>query len=227
MSAETEKLPTKCTIKEAKEILGVNNVFGPEEWKKCFGDKFQVTIIPEIPWSRAELEKPEIKQEHFLFLGLEQLGGEYLNLPSWTKLFPSDNYPKFYRDFWFLKKDFAQVTCKPRWYFMPLGIVEGSRDYSYDQQISMLPNKYEVPNVVERVAANMLYYLLNKKFLDPLYLARTAVETIAVDDLTEGFVRVHVSGSSPRRCDEDDWLIVSYNTDEPHGLIGISASRKI
>src|SRR3989344_8251134 len=54
----------------AQEIVGKKNFFGPKEWTKFFGKKFQLATIPEIPWSKNELENPGINQEHFLFLGL-------------------------------------------------------------------------------------------------------------------------------------------------------------
>lgn len=43
-------------IKEAREILG-KDVMGPEEAEKAFGIRFEAKDIPEIPFSREELEK--------------------------------------------------------------------------------------------------------------------------------------------------------------------------
>ena len=214
MSPETE-IPTQnnCSIKEAKEILGEKNVFGPEEWKRFFGDKFQLANVPEIPWSQVELENPEINQEHFLFLGLDRLDGKPLNLSAWNKLHSGENHPKFYLD-WYLSHKFAQVTCGLRWYLMPVGIVESSNGLSYDRQVATLPDEYEVPTVPARVTANVLYYLLNKKYLDVDYWART-------NDKSDGGDRIVVQGHSVYGLRVSGW------TDDTIGFVGVSASRKV
>ena len=198
---------------EAQALMGEKNFFGSQEWIKFFGKKVQVANIPEIPWSQAELESPGINQEHFLFLGLEHLDEKPLNLPMWHKVFPGGKHPKFYWD-WYLSHDFAKTTCGFRWYLMPVGIVEGSTNLSYDQQVAMLPDGYEVPLAIERVSANILYYLPNRKYLDPDYWART-------DDKSDGGHRVHVQGNSDGGLDVSDWYdgAVSY--------IGVAASRKV
>jgi len=200
------------TVEVAQEIMGKKKFFGPQEWTKLFGKKFQLATIPEIPWSQSELENPEINQEHFLFLGLDRLDGKSLNLPTWHKLYPGENHPKFYLD-WYLPHDFAQRACELRWYLMPIGIVEGSRSLSFDRQVAMLPDEYEVPTAPARVTANVLYYLLNKKYLDTDYRAHT-------NDKSDGGDRVLVQGYS------DDGLYVNSWDGGARGSIGVSASRK-
>ena len=196
---------------EARKIMGEKNFFGQEEWTKFFGEKVQLATIPEIPWSQSELENPGINQKHFLFLGLNCLDGEPLNLPIWRELYPGENHPKFYLD-WYLTHDFAEKTCGLRWYLMPVGIVGGSNNLSYDRQVAMLPDKYEVPQTSARVAANILYYLLNKKYLDTNYWARTSDEF--------GGFRVSVQGDSDFGLGVYDWHV------DAHDRIGVSASRK-
>jgi len=205
-------LSRSMSLTEAQSVMGEGFFFGPNEWKKSFGKKFQLATIPEIPWSQSELENPEINQEHFLFLGLGRLDGKSLNLPAWHKLYPGENHPKFYWD-WYLSRKFAQGTCEPRWYLMPVGIMEGSRSLSYDRQVAMLPDEYEVPTAPARVTANVLYYLLNKKYLDTDYWARTS-------DKSDGGYRVLVQGLS------DSGLHVYYWFDDARVSIGVSASRK-
>jgi len=200
------------TVEVAQEVMGKKNFFGPQEWTKFFGKKFQLANIPEILWSQTELENPEINQEHFLFLGLDRLDGKALNLPTWHKLYPGGNHPKFYRD-WYLTHDFAQCACELRWYLMPIGIVEGSRSLLYDRQVVLLPDEYEVPTAPARVTANVLYYLLNKKYLDTDFWARTR-------DLSNGGHRVDVQGISVSGLHVDGWL------DDASDYVGVSASRK-
>ena len=218
MSPETEKsIQNPYSIKEAKEILGEKNVFGPEEWKKFFGDKVNFTPeelakIEKLPWSTAILKKPGIDQEHFLFLGLDRLDSTPLNLLTWHKVYSGENQPKFYLD-WYLSHKFAQVSCELRWYLMPVGMVEGSNNLPYDRQVSMLPSEYEVPSAIERASANVLYYLLNRKYLDPDYWVHT-------DDESNGCNRVDVQGLSALG------IRVYFCFEDMRSSIGVSASRK-
>jgi hypothetical protein len=208
LSGSTQDL----TVEVAQEVMGKKNFFGPNEWTEFFGEKVQIATVPEIPWSQAELENPGIKQEHFLFLGLDRLDGKPLNLPTWNKVYSGEYHPKFYLD-WYLTHDFAKKTCRLCWYLMPVGIVEGSNNHSYDQQIAMLPSEYEVPSAIERVSANILYYLLNRKYLDPDYWARTNDKSYSGD-------RVLVRGNSY------DGLVVYVWRDDADSYGGVSASRK-
>jgi hypothetical protein len=210
--ADSLKSPQALTWAKTQGLVGTGNFFGPQDWAKFFGSKFKIAAIPEIPWSEAELENPGIRQEHFLFLGLNQLGGKPLNLPAWHNLCPGENHPKFYLD-WYLTHDFAKKTCRLRWYLMPIGIMEGSRSLSFDNQVAMLPDKYEVSIASARVTANILYYLLNKKYLDADYWARTS-------DKSDGGDRVGVRGHS------DYGLYVRNWDDDAYDSIGVSASRK-
>jgi len=201
-------------VEVAQDVMGKKNFFGPNEWAKFFGKKVQIATIPEIPWSQAELENPGITQEHFLFLGQSLLDGKPLNLPTWHKVYSGESHPKFYWD-WYLSHKFAQVSCGLRWYLMPVGIVEGSQNLSYDRQVSLpcFLDEYEVPTTPARVTANVLYYLLNKKYLDTDYWARTS-------EKSDSGIRVYVRGNS------DSGLGVSGWDDDADDRVGVSASRK-
>jgi hypothetical protein len=88
------------TIQEAKDCLGNNRVFGPDEWLKYFpqGISFsdaQLARIAEVPWPKSVLVEPSTLsegklKEHFLFLGVDQIGTEALhqnlNLHTWIGL---------------------------------------------------------------------------------------------------------------------------------------------
>ena len=114
MTPENGPVRKTCSIQEAKEILGAKNVFGPEEWKKFLGDKIQLEKIPEIPWSKEELKNPGLLQEHFLFLGLDQLEGKPFTLLTWHNLQKDKDHPKFWLDKkeksgpWWQHEDFAK-----------------------------------------------------------------------------------------------------------------------
>lgn len=218
MTPETERaIQNKCTIREAREILGANNVFGPSDWLKFYGDyitpsEVQRAEATQIPWSQAELENPGINQEHFLFLSLAQLHWSSLNLDGWMRnsIYPKGVNQEFH---WakYLKLDFARKFSVRRWYLMPIGTVQGSHGLPYEKQVAVLPNTYEVPTTLELVTANILYYLLNMKYLDK--------ETLSTRD--QGTL-----GIKPRRIvvfGHDDKLMVD---DENVGF-GIAASRKL
>ena len=77
-----------------------NNVFGPEEWKKHFGNKTnfteeQLVKANEIPWSKDVLRNPSlgkpnflfIAQPHFLSLGIQKLDDKDLNLKTWIDMY--------------------------------------------------------------------------------------------------------------------------------------------
>jgi hypothetical protein len=200
------------TIEIARSIVGNKNFFGPEEWNRFFGNKFQIANIPEIPWSQAELKSPGISQTHFLFLGIDKLDGKPLSLSTWYKLCSGGKHPKIYSD-WYLNHKFAQVTYELRWYLMPIGIVEGSQSLSYDRQVDLLPDVYEVPTAPARVTANILYYQLNGRYLDTDCWSR-------ISDKSDGGYRVFLRGDSGIGVFVDFWY------DGASVSIGVAASRK-
>lgn len=199
-------------LNEAKEIVGKENFFGPNEWLKLVTKKFSLSKIPEIPWSAGELEDPGINQDHFLFLGVDRLDNKPFDLTALHKFCPGPGHPKFYWD-WDLSQNFAKKTCGLRWYLMPVGILEGSTSLFYDRQVAMLPDGYEVPTATERATANVLFHFLNGKYLDEEYWAR-------VKDESNGGYRVFVLGGS------DGGVDVSYWDDYADSYFGLAASRK-
>lgn len=202
----------------AKAIMPKGHFFGPEDWLTHFGgrvkfNKTQLTKVAEIPWSEEELKNPGINQPHFLFLGIEKLDGKSLNLPKWHEVYPSrEEHPKFHTDSWYLEEPYAKDTCQLCWYLMPVGAVKGSDNHTRRYQQAMLLDSYEVPSIVERVMANILFYLLNSKYLDQELYARTR---------DKGGRQVSVGGWFNHGVRIDNWNVVNYS------YIGVAASRKI
>jgi hypothetical protein len=199
------------TIQEAKEILGENNFFGPDEWKKFSGDKFQATVIPEIPWNGETLKKPGIDQKHFLFLGLDSFNGRPLTADTNYSLGPWNLNWGDYKD------NFAHHPCKFGWYLMPVGLVKGSTNLSKYGQIELLRDEYEVPTTIEYILANILYHILNGKYMEvPEYDVRTSDWHRQTGS---GFklINVRVEGES---------MIVGRCFDQAKTYEGIAASRK-
>jgi hypothetical protein len=202
---------------EAREVLGENHVFGPEDWLKYFPGKVSFTgEIPEIPWSREEIKNPGITEPHFLFLGAREFDGKPLNLATWYDLLKGPDYPRF-EETQGTEEDVAQHTCEFRWYLMLVGNVKDSKGLPCDQQTAMLPREYELPSAIERVTANILYYLLNNEYLDPLFWARTRELKVS-----GGYsLRLSVFGGY------DHMLRVRYFSGAALGDVTVAASRKL
>jgi len=141
---------------------GKYHFFGPDQWLAFFRNgSFQLGEIPEITWSREQLENPSITQEHFLFLGIDRIGRLPLSIATWQHLFPGPKYPTILFD-----TSGDETACQMRWYLMPVDGI-GSYGLSYDKQVQdELPKEYEVPNIIERVTANFLFFMLNDRYLD-------------------------------------------------------------
>lgn len=97
---ETNHESPVTSIQEAKECLGTNHVFGPDEWLEFFPgiihfSDAQLAGIAEIPWPKSLLMQPATiadgqMGEHFLFLGLSQItsgtASRNLNLFTWINI---------------------------------------------------------------------------------------------------------------------------------------------
>jgi hypothetical protein len=206
-------LKQTVTIEDARDIMGKNYFFGPDEWIRFFGKKIQFTSVPEIPWSAEVLRKPGINQNHFLFLGLDQLDNQPLNLLMWRAFYTRPMNPKFADEDWYVARDFAKEPLEFRWYLMPIGPVVGSENLMYSQQVSLITDAYEVPSTIARVSANILYQLLTEKYLDADAYARTK-------DLNTKGKNVMVIGLQGYNISIDSWHNFAYD------CIGIAASRK-
>jgi hypothetical protein len=167
------------TVERAKRLLGANHVFGPAEWRKYFGKAVNIPegAVPPIPLDSAALLHPGLAAPHFLFLGLEQFEGEPLNLLKYLKMYASNlakgAEPSFtteareseiYRvgsaDKW------VEATCSFAWYLMPIGSLTELERKDLAVQTDMVPWNYRVSSVIERVTANVLFFLLNNSYLD-------------------------------------------------------------
>lgn len=205
--------------KLARTIMSTGYYFGPEDWLTYFGNrvkfnKIQLAKVAEIPWSEEELNNPGIDQQHFLFLGVEELDGMSLDLPKWKEVYPSrEKHPRLFAD-WCLMESFAKDICQLRWYLMPVGVVNGLTNRTYQQQQAKLPRSYEVPNTIERITANILFYLLNSRYLDRDLWARTR------DQKKDSGHRINVRGYS------QNGVCVNLFHDDAHFDIGVAASLK-
>jgi hypothetical protein len=163
------------------------------------------------------LRDPGISQEHFLFLGLNVLGGEPLNIPAWHELHLGKEHPKLFmipRN----KQAFAQRTCDLRWYFILFDF--GRLWGPYNNLVALVPDRYEVPGTIELVSATFLYYLLNGKYPDTAgWMANTSDKT---NDGHRAIFRISES--------EGAQIIDNFHLDDANDMLetlGIAASRKL
>jgi hypothetical protein len=166
-------------------------VFGPDEWLKYFPGEVTITkddLKKRIHSGYQEhvlkdlLKEPYFGLPQFLFLGVEWALNKLTtlphSLPMWYEYYAGKQHPKFDEN--------NCVSIGPnewhlygglgfQWYLMPIGVQVLSPliSSSYDIQVAMLPDGCYVPSAFERVTANILYYLLNKKYLDTTFAATT------------------------------------------------------
>ncbi|MBI4992073.1 MAG: hypothetical protein HZB99_02540 [Candidatus Harrisonbacteria bacterium] len=204
------------------------NFFGVEEWTALYSVKFtkkQLREVAEFPWGEDVLNAPcplvkgkTVKETHFAFLGLENVNGKPLTILHLQELHPQNGQPKFASyapSSWYSQQTWAtKLTAKFRWYLMPLEIVPNSESKTYQDQVAMLPQGYEVPTAVEEVLKDILYYRKNGIYLNPTRYARTT-------DVTSDGYRVVVGFF------DGDGLFVFRGWDDGRGgSLGLGASRK-
>lgn len=212
--------------KLARAIMG-KNFFGVEEWSTLYGVNFtkkQLRGVAEFPWGEDILNAPcpfvrskSIKETHFAFLGLQTINGKPLTILKLQELHPATGQPKFYfnNNPWYGNQKFAtDVVCGLRWYLMPLGIVPNSTDKTYQAQVAMLSQDYEVPHAIEEVAKDILYYRKNCSYPNPSRWGRC-------QDVTSAGGRVHVGDFGSKGLDINSWF-----DDVRSSSFGLAASRK-
>jgi len=210
----------QVSIKEARQILGSSRFFGPEEWKRFFDLELPLYEIPEIPWPKRVLEDKRFSPRgQFLCLVPGSLNGKPLTLRLWNEVVFKPERPVGFHLGDCLDQRFAEEECQTHWMLMPISPIERSRNRVYQDQVATLPSGYEVPSTLDRVTANVLYYLIHydpdcPRFLDDNSWARTK-------DKTEGGKSITVIGKPFFGISFSDWCPAA------DGSIAIAASRKI
>lgn len=212
--------------KLARAVMG-KNFFGIEEWSSLYGVSFtkkQLREVADFPWGEDILNAPcpfvegkSIKETHFAFLGIPSVNGKPLTILKWHELHLATGQPKFYfaNNPWYGNQKFAtEVTCELRWYLMPLEIVPSSTNKTYQEQVAMLTQDYEVPNAIEEVTKSILYYRKNGIRLNQSRWSRC-------QDVTSVGYRVNVG-----HFGESGLHVNSHWDGHRHSYIGVAASRK-
>lgn len=158
----------------ARHILGQENLWGPEDWIKLgYSDKL-FKKVPDIPWTPEELE--EVKNTHFLHLGMETLpdGKTPLTAMALHEQKLSGLPPVWLADWLKDKEPITKTTLSCQWYLTKKEIVENSTNQTYDAQLSLLNNeKEEPPSTIQEIQKSLLYYKKTGKRLNPAVYART------------------------------------------------------
>ena len=224
-----ERIAVGCPVScdAARAILGTN-IWTVEDWQDVLGVSFvkaQLASVGEFPWGEKILtsECPfnagkQVKDTHFAFLGIEKVDKDPLTILRMQHLFPATGQPRFYSydDSWYKNQEFAKKqTCKLRWYLMLKEIVPGSESKTWDEQQSMLPPEYEVPEAVVDVAKHLLCSKKTGAPVNPDRYGRTS-------SLDSGGRRVVVGYCDPKGLGvSDSWDGRRYDH------LGLSASRKL
>lgn len=187
---------------------GSLNFFGPDEWRKYFAGKIDLSKIPDIPWTKNDLEKPILRETHFLFIGLDTLESKPTTIPLLQDLFRGPNHPKFsYSLAADAKAEINKRHCETKWYLMH---VDGFSKPGL-KLASSLPIEYQQAHAVERVLGNILYHLLNNVYLDSDF---TSVDDVLYPGSEMAFVSSFIT----------DGLII--DSGELGLFRGIAASRR-
>jgi hypothetical protein len=155
-------------------IMG-RNFFGIEQWRKFYAVHSAMDIsrqLSEFPWSADVLNGPcpffpgmSVKDTHFAFLGLRSLRGRSLTCLRWYKI----HQRRFDLDPTYWHRDqayFAKKTCEFRWYLMLKEAMPNPEGRTYEEQIHLLPEDYEVPTVIEEVTKHVLYFVRNRIYVN-------------------------------------------------------------
>jgi hypothetical protein len=172
-----------------REILGKNNVFGPEDWSRYFPNFWKesginLEQVNQIPWSRNELKELPAGKFHFLFLGVDKFYNGPCDLLNIYSLFTlMTNHPKLTKNGALFQESYIKTKCNFQWYLIQYDIVS-LPDGLFDEP-TRIPEGYEPTNTIERVMANILFFKLNNQYLDRFFV-RTS---------DTGFLGMSIQGS--------------------------------
>lgn len=146
---ETRKTPKRepkrtpesgIPLQEASELIGPENLFGPEALRKAFG--IEVRDVPSIPFSRQELERAKIRGEMLILRVDKAPDGSDLTMEKMNDICT----PKFqgkgkilFKVDWYANEDFyKKETCRVRWALVDKEILADSTSKNYLQQTELI-----------------------------------------------------------------------------------------
>ncbi|MBI5077205.1 hypothetical protein HZB94_02395 [Candidatus Falkowbacteria bacterium] len=150
------------SVERARELLGGENVLGPEEVEKTWGVRMEK--VPEILFSEAELI--ECKDTHILVaicpLSILEIRDKVSGNQS---LFRERNRN------WYNKESFAKVRGKIEWRLVRKTPVGNSTDKTWDKQQALLTKYEETPTAQVMVYAIIGHFLATgERLFDNIYV---------------------------------------------------------
>ncbi len=131
-------------LKEAVEILGQENVFGPSAVENTFGTKLETKDIPPILFSKAELERAK-EQNQFLVLRIDKApDGQPLTMKKMgeimTPKFKKNKKGKVFFDTdWYKNEPFyTEETPVMRWSLVSKEVLPDSTNKNYVEQTEII-----------------------------------------------------------------------------------------
>ena len=163
-----------------ENIMG-KNFFGPKDYKEHFLET--ITAIPDFPWDINMFGDPcqfipgkYRKNTHFIFLGLQSLRGNSMNMAYFQKLYTGKAAAEFKCGF-AAKEIFHFQTLQFRWYaLLKKNPISSGKIFIAQEQL--LTSSYEVPSAAEESAKNLFFFLKNGIILNEGNLVRTRDKSI-------------------------------------------------
>ena len=215
----------------ARVVLGCN-IFTAEDWMSYYDAKFtkkQLREAGKFPWGEDVLNSPcpfnkgkLVKDTHFAFLGISGLNGQPLTVAKWLELHPATGQPKFYfnTDPWHTGQPHTDVaTMQLRWYLLLKNIVPGSTDKTPEEQVAMLPPKYEVPTTIVETSKDILVFKKTGERPNRSRWAACTERTVKTDKVSAGNVSC-VGVFDGFGLSVSHWVAARYCN------VGLGASRK-
>lgn len=173
-------------IKNAKEILGKDDVLGPEEVEKAFGLKLKAEDIPKIPFGKAELEQAKELGQFLILRADKAKDGTALSMKKMQELLSSEFDKEklgkiFYDTDWYKGEEFfTEESPKLSWALSNKEIIPDSNSKNYLQQTESIVD-YLKEEVFKGEAMPKDYQEAVKEFAEK----KSKIEELMGDDWQE------------------------------------------
>ncbi len=141
---QERKTYSERQLKEAIEVLGIENVFGPQAVENTFGTKIDIKDIPPIPFSKADLEQAK-ELNQFLVLRVDKApDGTPLTMEKMNEImepkFKNDGKGKvLFNTDWYKNEPFYTTeTPTLRWSLVSKEVLPDSTDKNYIDQTQVI-----------------------------------------------------------------------------------------
>ncbi len=173
-------------IKNAKEILGKEDVLGPEEVEKAFGLKLRMEDIPKIPFGKVELERARELGQFLILRADKAKDGTALSMKKMQELlsdeFEKEEFGKIFWDTdWYEGEEFfTEESPKLSWSLSNKEIIPDSNSKNYLQQTESIVD-YIKEKVFKGGAMSKEYQDAVKEFAEK----KSKIEGLMSDDWQE------------------------------------------